>query len=125
MHSSRHPVTRTDYISLNVPGLLTRFANPSDEWRQKVLALTRTQLELLKEYALIQSDASALHVPTDQAVIRFSDYTKLGQEFVLTGAIDKWMAACDRKNSQAAYEEKGPLEKRIVSFLKTREAGRR
>ena len=113
-------MTRPDYISLNVPGLLQRYANPTEQWRQKILALTGTQLEMLKKYALIQSSASALRVPLDQVVIRFSDYTELGQEFVLTGAIDKWMAACDRKNTLAAYEDTAALEKRIVSFLKAR-----
>jgi hypothetical protein len=120
MHSDRRSVTRPDYISLNVPGLLQRYANPTEQWRQKIIALTGTQLEMLKKYALIQSGASALRVPLDQVVIRFSDYTELGQEFVLTGAIDKWMAACDRKNTLAAYEDTAALEKRIVSFLKAR-----
>jgi hypothetical protein len=120
MHSDKHPVSRPDYISLNVPGLLQRYANPSQEWRQRILALTGTQLELLQKYGLIEGNAPALKAELDRVVIRFSDYTKLGQEFVLTGAIDKWMASCDRKNTQAAYEDRAPLEKRIATFLKAR-----
>ena len=110
---------RQDYVALNVPGLLQRYANPTEAWQKKILALARTQLDLLKKYEFINSGATAFHVPVEQLMIRFSDYTKLGQEFVLTGAIDKWMASCDRKGNLEAYENKAPLEKRILAFLKT------
>ena len=97
---------------------MQHYANPSRDWRKIILALTSTQLELLRKHHLINDGAQAFQVPLDQVVIRFSDYTKLGQEFLMTGAIDKWMASCDRKGTLAAYEDKAPLEKRIVEFLK-------
>lgn len=86
------------------------------------LATAATRLELLQKYALIHSSAPALQVPLDQVVIRYSDYTELGQEFVLSGAIDKWLASCDRKQTLAAYADRAPLEKRILKFLKERQA---
>jgi len=119
---NRRSVPQRDYISLNVPGLLGAFANPSPQWRDKILALTGTELELLQKYALIKSSAPALQVALDQVVIRFSDYTQLGQEFVLSGAIDTWLKACDRKQTLAAYADRAPLEKRIVKFLNEKKA---
>jgi hypothetical protein len=109
-----------DYISFNVPGILTRYANPTNAWERKVLALTDTQLRLLKKHKLIRECAPALNAPLNEVVIRFSDYTAEGQDFVRSGAIDKWMASCDKKGSLDAYADPGPLEKRILKFLTSR-----
>lgn len=106
-----------DYISLNVPGLLARYVNPSPDWRAKVVALSKTQLDLFRKHNLIRHDADALRAGVEQAVVRFSDYTPEGQAFVRTGAVDKWLAACDRKGSLQAYEDPMPLERRICAFL--------
>lgn len=109
-----------DYISLNVPGLLTRFSNPTPEWRAKVLAFAATQLSTFEEHGLISAGAEALRVPIENAVVRFSDYTALGQQFVKTGAVDKWLASCDRKGEMSAYSDPVPLAKRIKAFLASR-----
>lgn len=110
-----------DYVSFNVPGMLARYANPTIEWERKVLAIARIQLELFKKYGLINDSAPALREPLNEVVMRFSDYTAEGQEFVRSGALDKWMASCDRKGSLEAYEDPKPLEKRIVAFLSSKE----
>ena len=106
-----------DYISLNVPGLLARYVNPSPDWRAKVMAFSKTQLDLFRKHKLIREDAEALHTPVEQVVVRFSDYTPEGQAFVRSGAVDKWLAACDRKGSLQAYEDSAPLERRIREFF--------
>lgn len=110
-------MTNTDYISLNVPRLLARYSNPSPEWRAKVLAWSGTQLQLFRKHLLIREEAEALRVPMEEVVVRFSDYTAQGQAFVRTGAVDKWLASCDRKGTLSAFEDPAPLEKRILKFL--------
>ena len=106
-----------DYISLNVPGLLAHFSNPAPDWRATVLAAARTQIDVLHDHGMIKSDAAALSVPVEDAVIRFSDYTPLGQRFVLSGEVDRWLEACDRAGRLAAYEDRGRLERRVQKFL--------
>lgn len=110
-------MSNVDYISLNVPGLLTHFSNPSPDWRAKVLALATTQLEIFKKHRLIRDDAEALGMSIEQVVVRFSDYTPAGQAFVSSGAVDKWLAACDRKGSVEAYKDHRLLERRVRKFF--------
>ena len=107
-----------DFIFLNVPALLARYSEPSPEWRAKVLALAQTQIELFKKHGLIKEHASALRAPLDKAIMMFSDYTPPGQAVIRSGAVDKWLASCDRKGSLSAYEDPAPLEKRILKFLR-------
>lgn len=106
-----------DYISLNVPGLLARFVNPSPDWRAKVVALSTTQLGVFQKYGLIRHDAEALRMPIEKAVVRFSDYTPEGQALVRSGAVEKWLKACDRKGSVEAYADPALLERRVRAFI--------
>ena len=115
-------MSQEDYISLNVPGLLAHFSNPTPDWRAKILAAARTQIEVLRGHGMIKSDAAALSVPVEDAVIRFSDYTPIGQRFVLSGELDRWLRACERAARLAAYEDRGRLEKRVQKFLSGRQA---
>jgi hypothetical protein len=110
-------VHKNDYISLNVPGLLAHFSNPAPDWRAKILAAARTQIDVLQAHEMIRSDAAALVVPVEEAVIRFSDYTPLGQAFVLSGELERWLRGCDRAGRLAAYEDRGRLERRVQKFL--------
>lgn len=110
-------MSNLDFKDLNVPGLLGRYSNPSSQWRATVLALARTQLELFQKHGLIKKDAAALRVPLENAVVMFSDYTPQGQAFLRSGAVDKWLASCDRKGTLSAYEDPAPLERRILKFL--------
>lgn len=109
--------TPDDYISLNVPGLLGRYVNPSETWHSTVQAFAETQLRLFRQYGLINESAPALAVPVSEAVVRFSDYTSNGKAFVRTGAVDKWLASCDRKRDISSYSDTKPLERRIKAFL--------
>ena len=106
-----------DYVSLNVPRLLSHFVNPTPDWHAKVVALATTQLSLFQKHGLIRHDSEALGMPIEKAVVRFSDYTPEGQAFVRSGAVDKWLTACDRKGSVEAYEDPALLERRIRAFL--------
>jgi hypothetical protein len=110
-------VSDLDYISLNVPRLLSHFVNPTPDWHAKVVALATTQLRLFHKHSLIRHDAEALRLPIEKAVVRFSDYTPEGQAFVRSGAVEKWLTACDRKGSVEAYEDPALLERRIRAFL--------
>jgi hypothetical protein len=105
-----------DFIYLNVPGLLHRYGSQSSDWRSVILAHTKTQLTAFVRNGLIKDSAQALRVPHEDAVVRFSDFTPEGQAFLKTGAVDKWLAACDRKKVLAAYEDIAALEKRLEKF---------
>jgi hypothetical protein len=107
-----------DYVSLNVPGLLAHYSNPSPEWRAIVLAWSETQLAVFEKHGLIKKDAAVLRQPLEERVVKFSDYTPSGQAFVQTGAVDKWLAACDKRGSVSAYKDSASLEKRVLKFLK-------
>jgi hypothetical protein len=110
-----------DYIDLNVPGLLARYSNPSPDWHQKVCALARTQLDVFKKHGLLKDTAPALVASLETVVVRFSDYTSTGQDFVKSGARDRWLSSCDRDGRIAAYEDCKRLEKRVTSFLASHE----
>lgn len=113
-------MTSNDFKYLNVPLLLNRYSNPPEDWRETVLALARTQLAVFKKYEMIASDATIFSTPIENVVVMFSDFTDVGREFVMTGAVDKWLASCDRKKDLAAYQDPAPLEKRLHGFLKKR-----
>ncbi len=112
---------KEDYISLNVPRLLAHYSNPPPEWRATILAAARTQIEVLRAHSMIRSDAPALSEPVEDAVIRFADYTPLGQSFVLSGELERWLRGCDRAARLAAYEDRVRLEKRVLKFLAGRQ----
>lgn len=109
-----------DFIALNVPRLLARYSNPSSDWRPTVLALARTQIDVMRANEMISPNAAALSEPVENAVLMFSDLTPLGQEFLMTGETDRWLAACDRAGNLAAYEDHRRLEKRVRRFLDAR-----
>ena len=113
----RDGMQKKDYISLNVPGLLAHFSNPAPDWRATILAMARTQIDVLQAHGMITSDAAALSVPLEDAVIRFSDYTPVGQAFVLSGELERWLRGCDRAGRLTAYEDLGRLERRVQKFL--------
>src|SRR5690348_203288 len=106
----------TDFIDLNVPGLLARYSNPAPDWKQIVLAFSSTQIEFFRQNGLLKRDAAVLSVPINEAVIHFSDYTEEGQRFLRSGAVDKWLAACDKNGTIAAYRDSSGLDRRLKEF---------
>jgi len=109
-----------DFIYLDVPGLLRRYGSESPDWRAVLLAFTTTELTVFIENGLLEQGAQALRVPIEEVEVRFSDFTAEGQAFIMTGAVEKWLAACDRKKTLAAYQDKASLEKRLTKFRSQR-----
>jgi len=105
-----------DFIYLNVPGLLYRYGSNSPQSRAVVLAFAKTELAVFIENGLLERSAPAINVPVEEAVVRYSDFTAEGQAFVMSGAVERWLGACDKKNTLAAYEDKASLEKRLAKF---------
>ena len=117
-------MTPMDFIYLNVPGLLRRYTNPSPNWHDIVCAHSNTQLRIFQQNSLINPNADALKVPINEAVVRFSDLTAVGQAFVKSGAIERWLSACDRKQSVDAYRDGASLQRRFDKFLYELEGGK-
>ena len=124
MRTSRREVTN-DFIYLNVPALLDHYANPSQLWREKVNALASTEISFFVKEGLIRETARALIGSVQDAVIRFSDFTEEGQDFVKSQAVERWLGACDRKGTVEAYRDPSGLERRLEKFRKARNYGAR
>ena len=53
----------------------------------------------------------------DQVVLRFSDFTKVGQTFVKSGAPDRWLGSFDRPGSKKLKSDVSYLEKQLAKLL--------
>ena len=106
-----------DFVFLNAEMFIHRKTiPPSSRWEETARSLCRTQIDFFRDYGLLQPDAAVLHAPLDKAIIRFSDFTPEGQEFIMTAATDKWLRACDRKQTVEAYKDPSGLIKRLKKF---------
>ena len=74
-------------------------------------------------FALFQfyQDHRLLKVPvvrelgdTDRVLLRFSDFTREGQAFVMSQAPDRWLASFDRPGSKKAFDDVRYLEKQLA-----------
>ena len=102
--------------------------------KRGVLTSTSTEINFLIDTGLLRDDASARHTPLDRAIIRFSDLTDEGQDFLMSQATVKWLGACDRKSNDmlkrdaseeerlAVYADPKGLYKRLEKFRKERSA---
>lgn len=108
----------SDFVYLNVPGLLARYENPSPDWADKVRALARTQISFFAENGLIYPTAAALADTVENAVLMFSDFTPEGQAFVKSQAVERWLSTCDRKGTVDAYKDPSVLTSRLLRFRK-------
>jgi hypothetical protein len=98
--------------------------------KRGVLTWASTEINFLIDAGLLRQDASARHTPLDQAVIRFSELTEEGQDFILSQATVKWLGACDKKSNDmlkkgaseeqrlAVYSDPKGLYKRLEKFRK-------
>ena len=122
-----------DFILLNVPGLLARKEIPeTGRWKKVALAFSSTKVHFLIDAGLLKEDVPARSLPVDQAVIRLSDLTAEGQDFIMSGADDNWLGACDRKSNKMlaegateeerlnVYRDSSGLYKRLEKFRKER-----
>jgi hypothetical protein len=108
-----------DFVYLNVPGLLARYSNPSTDWHRKVKALARTQLAFFVANGLVYPTLAALSGPIESAVVKFSDFTPEGQAFIKSQAVERWLAACDRKGTIDAYQDSSGLASRLSKFKRS------
>lgn len=115
-------MTDPDFKVLNAPGLLTRYLNPASNWSEIVRAFVGTQLDFFAKEGLVRLDAKALHVCVDDAVLMWSDLEPEGKLFFRTGAVDNWLASCDRKGTVEAYRDASGLVKRLKK-LRSRYSG--
>ena len=118
-----------DFVVLNVPGLLSRKVSPNAlQWKRLVLAFTSTQIDFYIGAGLLTETASARTTPKNKTVLMLSDFTHEGQQFLMSGGDDKWLASCDRKSSKllargapedqilAVYRDASGLNKRLNKF---------
>jgi hypothetical protein len=117
-----------DFIAFNVPGMLSRKvtiydnADPTigrrdDGWYERVATRYRAVSEFFATNELLRNPEK---LPTaDQMVLRLSDFTALGQEFVMSGAADRWLASFDRPGSKKKLTDVTYLEKQLLK-LRTR-----
>ena len=105
-----------DFIFLNVKSLIDHYSNPSAQWADKVRALAGTQLSFFQEQGLLRQGFSPVDTPIDDVILRASNFTEEGLEFIKTGATDKWLAACDKVGSIEAYKDASGLIKRLKAF---------
>ena len=108
-------MNQKDFVFLNVEKFIHR-PNASPQWQEIARSLTRTQIDFFQDYGLLRPDAPALHSPLEGVIIKFSDFTPEGQQFIMTAATDKWLQACDKKKTLEAYKDPSGLVKRLKKF---------
>jgi hypothetical protein len=98
------------------------------------LTLAETEIEFLRRQGLIRSDSKAFISPIEETVLRLSDLTEEGQDFVMSQATVKWVEACSRKSNDmlkrgaseeerlAVYADPKGLHSRLEKFRKERAA---
>lgn len=109
-----------NFIYLNVPGLLGRYSNPSSSWRDIVIALATTQVRFFENEGLLRPDQVPSTSSIETCVLRFHDFTSEGQAFLKSGAVERWLGACDRIGTVDAYKSDKGLRTRLLRFRETR-----
>lgn len=105
-------MTKKDFIVLHVADWLKiKEIPPTGQTRRLGLALSSTILDFLKDTGFLINTSKVYDAKLEDVVIHLSDLTPEGQDFIMSGADDKWLAACDRKSSKiraaGASEEEG------------------
>ncbi len=97
-----------------------------------MLAYTLAQITFLIDTNLLKADAKARGQRHEDVIIRLSDLTPEGQDFIMSGADDSWLRACDRKSNKMlaegateeerldVYRDAKGLYKRLEKFRKER-----
>ncbi len=79
----------------------------------------RKRLIFLRNDIFVGS-AAVRHQKPEDAQIMFSDFTDLGQDFVMSQQVDKWRGAYSRRKTRNAKPDGRDLDKRLAKFLKDR-----
>ena len=114
-------MTQKDFIFLDVGSFIHRKVIPPSRWEETARSLCQTQIDFFRDHGLLEPHATALHCALEKAIVRFSDFTPEGQEFIMTAATDKWLKACDRKQTVEAYKDPSGLVRRLTKFRKLKE----
>src|SRR5215469_1890248 len=111
-----------DFIVYNMPGMLAAEVTRPDphhptkkirdeSWYESV------QQKMAALFAFYESHGLLRHadpLPTvDKVVLKFSDFTQLGQRFLMSAASDRWLASFDRPGSKRKPTDVGYLEKQL------------
>lgn len=124
-----------DFVFLNVPMILTQSeCPPTGRLRRLGAVWTSTQVGFLIDSGLLRDNIQARRVTLDQVILKLSDFTEEGQDFIMSNAIGKWLGACDRKSNDllkcgaseeerlAVYANPKGLYSRLERFRKARSA---
>jgi hypothetical protein len=124
-----------DFIFLDVPGNIShalRVIPPTDRYAKIALVQCRTEVEFLRSEGFIRPTSAAFNAPIEEVVLRLSDLTEEGQDFVKSKALSSWLDACSRKHNEmlrkgaseserlAAYADPKGLITRLAKFRKQR-----
>jgi hypothetical protein len=115
----------SDFILYNVPAMLARQVqrrDPSDPdqwirdeaWYEQVRRNYYALFSFLNANGLVTQPIACSAERLDSVVLRFSDLTPLGQAFVRSRAVDKWLTAAEK--SQGAPDTK-PLSKSLAKLV--------
>jgi hypothetical protein len=129
-------MNQKDFILLDVAYSLLNAKEEPFTGRERKLAATHTATEVnfLIKADLLKADASARSTPLEKTVIRLSDLTEEGQDFVMSQGTVKWLIACDRKSNDmlkkgvleeerlAIYADPNGLHNRLEKFRRDRAA---
>ena len=121
---------KQDFIYLNVSRLIKRnvlrngIVTPIPEHRENTLEWIKISLEFYEDKKLLKKNAVSLNSNLEDIVLKFSDFNAIGQEFIMSQQVDKWLAAWDQKRNKnpdlIIKPEKKKLELRFEKFMKKR-----
>ncbi|HEY3654735.1 MAG TPA: hypothetical protein VGL34_07075 [Steroidobacteraceae bacterium] len=114
-----------DFVVYNMPGMLSRRVTrqdpidpknrvPDESWYNSVCEKMAVLFAFYTKHSLI-GDPRLLR-DVDKVVVKFSDFSSLGQKFIMSGASDRWLAAFDRPGSQKELSDVRYLEKQLSNI---------
>ena len=127
-------MTKKDFIFLHVADLLSvehRSASEGERWRKLAATFSKTIVSFYLNTGLLKTDPVATLANPEKVVLRLSDLTEEGQDFLLWDK-GRWLGACDRKSNDllrkgatekerlAVYADPKGLYRRLDKFRKER-----
>lgn len=114
-----------DFIVYNMPQMLKRqvmkwdSSDPpnrerDDNWYMSVREKMSKLFEFFETHSLLLLPERLPQV--DQVVLRFSDFSTLGQKFLKSGVPDKWLGSFDRPGSKKKPSDVTYLEKQLAKI---------
>jgi hypothetical protein len=115
----------SDFIVYNMPGMLGRRVvkrDPSDpskwvrdeSWYESVRQQMSALFAFFARNQLLSNPAALPEV--EKVVLRMSEFSELGQKFVMSCAADRWLASFDRPGSKKDPTNTAYLEKQLATL---------